>query len=355
MKTTVKTLLLILVLLLLAACGSNSAENDAGAGSNGQVNVPRNFDEYQSNISGISFQHPSSWVVIEEGSSNVTLASDAAFARGSVPDEPYAIYVVNVTGRAMAGLGEEPTGEELAEYLVDQFSQFGIYEDGVIEQEPTATTLNGAPAANGKAIIGRGTTNESTNEFWVFLDDDRLVNIISVTSGDETDEFDETFAAINSTVAVEAPNIALVEGVETDPDQDRAHDANYVYPDLEVPPIGGIHHPNWQNCGIYEDQISILNAIHSLEHGAVWVTYQPELSATDIGRLQEEVRGEDFALLSPFPNQRSPIVLSAWGVRLELTSADDERIAAFLDTYQQGPQTPEPGASCQGGTSDTLN
>lgn len=361
MKKTFTFLTLIMIMLFLAACGGDtagdSASDNADSESNGQaqVNVPRSFENYQSSISGISLQHPNTWVVIEEGSTNLTLGSDPALARGTVPDNPYALYVVNVTGRAMAGLSAAPTGEELVENLVDQFTQFGLYDSAVIVQEPTAITLNNQPAANGSAIVGRGTTNETTNEFWVYLDDDRLVNIVSVTSGDDNNDFNDTFAAINATINVETPNIALVEGVETDPDQERGHDANYVYPDLDLPPIGGIHHPTWQNCGIYEAQISILNAVHSLEHGAVWVTYQPDLPAAEIGQLQEAVRGEDYALLSPFPNQRSPVVLSAWGVRLELDSAADERITAFLDTYQQGPQTPEPGATCQGGTGATLN
>ena len=248
MKKSMKIFGLLFIMLVLAACGSNTTGDSNDEGGGAPAGVPRNFDSYQSNISGISLQHPNSWIVMEEGSSNVTLASDSALARGSVPDGPYALYVVNVTGRGMAGLSENPTADELTEYLVGQFEQFGLYESAVIVQEPTNITLNGAPAANGKAIVGRGTTNESTNEFWVYLDEDRLVNIITVTSGDETDDFDDTFAAINSTLNVETPNIALVEGVETEPDQDRGHDANFVYPDLEVPPIGGIHHPTWHRA-----------------------------------------------------------------------------------------------------------
>jgi hypothetical protein len=97
--------------------------------------------------------------------------------------------------------------------------------------------------------------------------------------------------------------------------------------------------------------------MHSLEHGAVWVTYQPDLPADDVETLQEEVSNYNYALLSPFEGLKSPVVLTAWGIQLEVDSADDDRIATFLDRYVQGPQTPEIGATCSDGTGTpiTLN
>ncbi|UNX53333.1 DUF3105 domain-containing protein [Georgenia sp. TF02-10] len=46
-------------------------------------------------------------------------------------------------------------------------------------------------------------------------------------------------------------------------------------------------------------------------------------------------------------------MLSAWGVQLSVDDAADPRIDAFLAKHVQGEQTPEPGASCSGGTTDT--
>jgi hypothetical protein len=91
-----------------------------------------------------------------------------------------------------------------------------------------------------------------------------------------------------------------------------------------------------------------------MEHGAVWITYQPDLSGEDVDNLQDTVRGESYVLLSPYPNLKSPVVLTAWGIQLELDSADDGRIAEFMDRYQQGPQTPERGASCVNGTGSPV-
>jgi hypothetical protein len=130
----------------------------------------------------------------------------------------------------------------------------------------------------------------------------------------------------------------------------RDHDETADYSGNELPPVGGTHSGVWQNCGIYEDPILAKNAVHSMEHGAVWLTYHPDLPAGEVEDLQNAVRGESFTLLSPYPGLKSPIVLTAWGIQLELEDADDDRISSFIDLYQQGPQTPERGALCVNGT-----
>jgi hypothetical protein len=43
-------------------------------------------------------------------------------------------------------------------------------------------------------------------------------------------------------------------------------------------------------------------------------------------------------------------VASAWGYQVKLDSASDPRLEQFIRTFEQGPQTPEPGAACVGGT-----
>lgn len=142
-----------------------------------------------------------------------------------------------------------------------------------------------------------------------------------------------------------------IEGLISLGRPERGHDDSVAYSDPTLPPAGGIHANQWQQCGIYDIPIESKYAVHSLEHGAVWITYQPELSADAVIRLKTEARRDSFVLMSPFPGQRSPIVLSAWGYQLELESASDKRIRTFIERYTQGPQTPEPGASCGGNNS----
>jgi hypothetical protein len=139
-----------------------------------------------------------------------------------------------------------------------------------------------------------------------------------------------------------------IQGVQTFSNVPAGHsDQPVAYP--QTPPVGGVHNFTWQNCGIYDEPIPSENAVHSLEHGAVWITYDPNLPAADVEALRALVRGRSYTLLSPFPGLPGPVYASAWGVQLKADGASDPRLASFLTEYRQGPQTPEPGAACSGG------
>jgi hypothetical protein len=145
-----------------------------------------------------------------------------------------------------------------------------------------------------------------------------------------------------------------IEDVEAFANPGGGHTESPVsYP--QTPPIGGQHHPVWQQCGVYTEPIIDEHAVHSLEHGAVWITYQPDLPADQVERLQALTRRSTHRLLSPYPGQDSPIILTAWGYQLRLESADDDRLTAFIQKYEQGPQTPEFGATCSGGENRTAS
>lgn len=117
----------------------------------------------------------------------------------------------------------------------------------------------------------------------------------------------------------------------------------------ESPPVGGEHNPVWLNCGVYDEPVPNEHAVHSLEHGAVWVTYDPSLPDSAVEKLDDTLP-DTYTLLSPYEGDMpSKIVASAWGHQLALDSADDPRLKGFIEEYRQGPQTPEPGAACTGG------
>ena len=138
-------------------------------------------------------------------------------------------------------------------------------------------------------------------------------------------------------------------GVQTFTNLARDHVSGHLdYP--QTPPVGGAHNAVWLNCGTYPNPVPNENAVHSMEHGAVWITYQPNLPAPDVATLQDTVRGDPYVVLSPYPGLPTPVVASAWGVQLRLPGASDPRLAQFISYYQRGPQTPEPGAPCSGGT-----
>jgi hypothetical protein len=140
-----------------------------------------------------------------------------------------------------------------------------------------------------------------------------------------------------------------IEGVEEFSDLTNNHVAGDVQY-AQNPPVGGDHNAVWQNCGVYSQPVTEENGVHSLEHGAVWVTYDPELPADQVEELTAQAANNNFVLVSPREDLPSPVVLSAWGVQLQLDDASDDRVGVFLEKYVRGPQTVEPGAPCTGGT-----
>jgi hypothetical protein len=180
------------------------------------------------------------------------------------------------------------------------------------------------------------------NKFWIYGTGIVLilVLIVSVVSANIINQRHRTQLAI----AASKP----IPGVKSFPGLTRKHTSAQVnYP--QNPPVGGDHSPEFINCGIYTHPINKWEAVHSLEHGAVWVTYKPDLPGKEITALAKEASSRSYELLSPYPGLPSPIVASAWGLQLELQSAADPRLPIFLQKYLQGPQTPEPGAACSGG------
>ncbi|OUD00992.1 DUF3105 domain-containing protein [Streptomyces swartbergensis] len=120
-----------------------------------------------------------------------------------------------------------------------------------------------------------------------------------------------------------------------------------------VPPVGGDHNPAWMNCNgdVYTKEINNTNAVHSLEHGAVWVTYNADAKKADIDALAAKVKKTPYTLMSPLGEQKDPIMLSAWGHQRTVTGASDPNVDTFFEKFVQGKQTPEPGAACTNGLS----
>ncbi|MEU5524153.1 DUF3105 domain-containing protein [Streptomyces sp. NPDC047860] len=121
-----------------------------------------------------------------------------------------------------------------------------------------------------------------------------------------------------------------------------------------TPPVGGDHNPVWMNCNgdVYTDEINDTNAVHSLEHGAVWVTYNADADKADVDALAAKVKKTPYTLMSPVDGQKDPIMLTAWGHQRAVTGADDPDVNAFLEKFVQGRQTPEPGAACTNGLAE---
>ncbi|MBD3004517.1 DUF3105 domain-containing protein [Streptomyces sp. 5-10] len=142
----------------------------------------------------------------------------------------------------------------------------------------------------------------------------------------------------------------VIEGVKVWSDLSRNHTKKPVHYPMS-PPVGGDHNPVWLKCmgTVYAKPVRDENAVHSLEHGAVWVTYTDKASETDVKALKKKVASTTYTMISPYKGQKSPITLTAWGHQLNVSRADDPRVDKFFKEYIQGKQTPEPMASCSGG------
>jgi hypothetical protein len=117
----------------------------------------------------------------------------------------------------------------------------------------------------------------------------------------------------------------------------------------QIPAVGGNHAPIWQNCGFYDTPIANEHAVHSLEHGAVWITYHPDLPKAQIERLRQLAHHHTYILVSPLSDLPAPVVVSAWGHQLHLASIDDPRLDQFVSVFRLSRQAPERGGPCTGG------
>lgn len=122
----------------------------------------------------------------------------------------------------------------------------------------------------------------------------------------------------------------------------------------QSPPFGGAHDQVWADCTgiVYAEAVRTEHMVHSLEHGAVWIAYEPEkVPAADVDSLAAKVDGQPYLMMSPYPGMDQPISLQSWGHRLKLERAGDERFDQFIRALRSNPYTsPEPHAPC--GTAD---
>ena len=118
----------------------------------------------------------------------------------------------------------------------------------------------------------------------------------------------------------------------------------------QSPPFGGPHDQVWANCTgtVYPKAVRNENMVHAMEHGAVWIAYNPDkIKGGALNTLKKKVDGQPYMMLSPYPGLDKPISLQSWGHQLKLDSADDERVDHFITSLRENQYThPEPGGRC---------
>ncbi len=114
------------------------------------------------------------------------------------------------------------------------------------------------------------------------------------------------------------------------------------------PPTNGDHDSLWQNCGFYSEPIENRHAVHSMDHGVVWISFNPDLPQQDIEALRPYGQ-EPYVIVSPYPGLRAPVVVTAWRNQLDLDGVDDPRLRQFVDQFRVSETSPLSGNGCTGG------
>lgn len=145
----------------------------------------------------------------------------------------------------------------------------------------------------------------------------------------------------------EAPPPPELEAVETFADMGTQHLApGEATPEYNSnPPTSGPHAAAPAACGVYRQPVPDVNYLHSMEHGAIVVQYDPELSQEQVVELEEigrEVGGE--IIVAPRPDNPAPVALTAWTKLLLMDEVDGDVIAAFEREF--GNRSPEAAAQC---------
>jgi hypothetical protein len=167
------------------------------------------------------------------------------------------------------------------------------------------------------------------------------------TSVDLATEVGEYGCAVRG---VPVPELLEVGVVVEYGDNGNSHEACAAGYDTAIPTTG-THFAVWQNCGFYTVPIRDNAAVHSLEHGAVWISYAPDLTADEVGAIEAAVGEDTHMLAAPYPGIQNPIVLSAWTRQLAVDRWSDPLVAEFINEYlgRRSPTAPEAGVHCDSG------
>lgn len=179
-----------------------------------------------------------------------------------------------------------------------------------------------------------------------------LASVLTVACGGGDDDAGSAREATASTAAAPTTGrpvvpttttLPSIQGVEVFSVVAGHSESALTYP--QVPPVGGLHNPVWTRCAFYDREVAPEMAVHSLEHGAIWITYRPDLPQDQIDLLAALAGSRKDVLVSRWnEGLPSPLVATGWGRQLKLTTATDPRLNEFVRIYAN--QGPEPGAPC---------
>lgn len=108
------------------------------------------------------------------------------------------------------------------------------------------------------------------------------------------------------------------------------------------PPAGGQHYgDSTAHAGFYDKAPADGYLVHSLEHGAVILWYNPKQLSKDkveqVKHIFNQTSGK--SIMAPRESMDVPVAVSSWGRVLKLQTIDEKQIKAFFDTnINRGPE-----------------
>jgi len=110
------------------------------------------------------------------------------------------------------------------------------------------------------------------------------------------------------------------------------------------PPSSGPHWASPAEKGIYEQPIPDETALHNLEHGHIWIAYDPSIGDEVKSKLSEIVESDGWKIImSPREGNDAKIALVGWGRVLNMDEPDYEKVKEFIRLYRNRgtEKTPE--------------
>jgi hypothetical protein len=122
------------------------------------------------------------------------------------------------------------------------------------------------------------------------------------------------------------------------------------------PPVSGSHAGAPADCGTYGGALENGNLVHSLEHGAVAVLYEPTIPQEQVTQIEELVASYDSHTISaPFEGEmETPIAVAAWANIMRLNTFEEDAVTEFIEAFRAGGEAPEAFQDCPNDADDDF-
>ena len=106
-----------------------------------------------------------------------------------------------------------------------------------------------------------------------------------------------------------------------------------------TPPYGGPHWSVPLRCGIYEEEQRFEPMVHTMEHGAIVLYYQPlVLDAEAVGAMRlaasQLLREGARLILTPSTRIGTPVAITSWGRLLLMDEFEEDTLRDFIDAFE---------------------